>query len=170
MNQEKAVIIKMVSHLLQYPDELLHQSGATLRQLLEELPSSRAREILVKFLNYQGQRPLLSLQEEYSRHFDLNPATCLNLTYHRYGDAKARGAALADLRRLYLQAGYLPMTTELPDYLPLVLEFLSICPQETYSWLVQEYQPQIENLAQQLDQAGTPYADLLSVAAASLRE
>lgn len=170
MNQEKAVIIKMVSHLLQYPDELLHQSEKALRQLLEELPTSQAREILLEFLNYLRQRPLLSLQEEYSQHFDLNPATCLNLTYHRFGDAKARGAALAALRRLYLQAGYLPMTTELPDYLPLVLEFLSICPQETYSWLVQEYQPQIENLAQQLDQAGTPYADLLSIVAASLRE
>lgn len=170
MNQEKALVIKMVSHLLQYPDELLQQSGATLSQLVEELPPSRARKILTEFLNYMRQRPLIPWQEEYSQHFDLNPATCLNLTYHRFGDGKARGAALADLRRLYLQAGYLPMTTELPDYLPLVLEFLSICPQESYSWLVQEYQPQIENLAQQLDQAGTPYADLLSVVATSLRE
>ena len=95
--------------------------------------------------------------------FDLNPATSLNLTYQKYGDGKERGPALAQLHQVYQGAGYEAATCELPDFLPLVLEFLAICPSEAYTWLLEEYRSQIETLANRLKETGTPYANLFSV-------
>lgn len=170
MTREKALIIKMVSHFLQYPDEDLLNSLEPMAEEVRALPQGRAKEVLADFVGYLQSRRLIRLQEEYSRHFDLNPATSLNLTYHRYGDGKDRGAALVELLRVYRRAGYMPTTRELPDYLPLVLEFLAICPQDDFAWLVQEYRPQVEALADRLIQSGTPYAHLLSVVVDKLRD
>jgi|WetSurMetagenome_2_1015567.scaffolds.fasta_scaffold16801_2 nitrate reductase molybdenum cofactor assembly chaperone NarJ/NarW len=169
MTREKLLTLKILSHLLQFPDEDLLNSLESLHEAIMELPPGRTQEVLAAFLDYlRSQRPI-RLQEEYSRHFDLSPATCLNLTYHRCGDGKDRGAAMAQLVQVYRQAGYETVAGELPDYLPLVLEFLSICPGETLAWVVQEYRSQIEALADRLNQAGAPYAHLLSVVADNFR-
>jgi nitrate reductase delta subunit len=170
MTREKSVIIKMVSHFLQYPDEDLLISLAPLAEEIAALPPGRAREVLADFAGYLQSRRLIRLQEEYSRHFDLNPASSLNLTYHRYGDSRDRGAALVQLLQVYHGAGYEPATRELPDYLPLVLEFLAICSKAEYDWLVQEYRPQVEALADRLNRAGTPYAHILSIVVDNLRD
>jgi nitrate reductase molybdenum cofactor assembly chaperone NarJ/NarW len=163
MIEENRLIIKIASHLLQYPDESLRHSLESMTEVINDLSPGRAREILADFLQNFRRRKLLSWQEEYSRNFDLNPATCLNLTYHKYGDGKGRGPALAQLHQVYHQAGYENATGELPDYLPLVLEFLTICPGEASAWLLQEYRSQVSTLANRLQEAGTPYAHLLSV-------
>lgn len=170
MNAEKLLTFKILSHLLQFPDENLLNSLEALEEIIAALPPGRDRKVLAGFLGYLQGRKLISLQEEYSRHFDLNPATCLNLTYHREGDGKDRGAALARLVRVYRQAGYEIAAGELPDYLPLVLEFLSICPAETHAWVVKEYRFEVGTLADQLTQAGASYAPLLSVAAENFRD
>lgn len=170
MDTEKAVIIKIISHLLQYPDEFLHPMLDRYGRLLQELPPDHARSKLETFLNYLRDCPLISLQQEYCQHFDFSSATSLYLTYHRYGDGKERGAALAELQQLYLQSGFFPITRELPDFLPLMLEFMSVCPKEALERLVKAYQPQIEGLAERLFQAQMPYAILLELAVASLRD
>jgi len=170
MTREKSVIMKMASLFLQYPDEDMLISLDPLAEEIARLPQGRAREVLADFAGYLQSRRLIRLQEEYSRYFDLNPAASLNLTYHRYGDSRDRGAALVQLLQVYHGAGYEPATGELPDYLPLVLEFLAICPKAEYDWLVQEYRPQVEVLADRLNRAGTPYAHLLSIVVDNLRD
>lgn len=168
MTEEKRLVIKIASHLLQYPDESLSHSFESLTEVIHGLSPGPAREVFVDFLQNYRRRKLISWQEEYSRNFDLNPATCLNLTYHKYGDSNDRGPALAQLHQVYHQAGYETATGELPDYLPLVLEFLTICPREEYAWLLQEYRSPVETLANRLQAAGTPYGGLLSVIVATL--
>ena len=163
MTEERLLVLKIASHLLQYPDAGLLDTFESLTEVMQELPPGPAREIFADFLRHFSDRRLLTWQEEYTRHFDLNPATSLNLTYHRYGDGKERGPALAHLHQVYQGAGYEAATCELPDFLPLVLEFLAICPEEEYSWLLKEYRFQIETLANRLKETGTPYANLLSV-------
>jgi nitrate reductase delta subunit len=142
MTPEKRLIFKIASHLLDYPDEIWLTHLELLKDAIAEIPSDSTQEVFAEFLLHLQSRKLISWQEEYSRIFDLNPATCLNLTYHRYGDQKERGAALAQLHQLYHRAGYEAATGELSDYLPLVLEFLSFCPEEECAWVVKEYQPQ----------------------------
>lgn len=162
MTSPEFLIIKMVSHLLQYPDQEVRDSLESLAPLIAELPPGRSREILDGFTRHCQNIPLIRWQEEYSRHFDLSPAASLNLTYHQYGDTRERGPALIRLHQVYRQAGY-EAVGELPDYLPLVLEFLAVCPVAERLRLIQEFWPQLEALAGQLQKTGTGYAGLLSV-------
>lgn len=170
MTTEKPLVCKILSSFLQYPDEELLNSLGALHSLITELPPSRTREILAGFLEYLKGQSLMRLQQEYSRHFDLNPATCLNLTYHRHGDDRERGAALSDLHRAYCRAGYETTAEELPDYLPLMLEFLCICSEDRRTETVKQYQPQVAALADRLEQAATPYARVLAAAAETFRD
>jgi len=163
MTPEKRLVIKIASYLLAYPDGVWRESMESIGEPIAAIRSGPARGAFSYFLLQVQSRKLPSWQEEYSRIFDLNPATCLNLTYHKYRDQKDRGAALAHLHQVYRRAGYETATVELPDYLPLVLEFLSICSEEDYAWVLREYRTQVETLAGKLKESETPYADLLSV-------
>ena len=170
MTEERLLFLKIASHLLQYPDAGLLNTFESLTEVIHELSPGSPREIFTDFLRHFDNRKLINWQEEYTRNFDLNPATCLNLTYHKYGDGKERGPALAQLHQVYHRAGYEAATCELPDYLPLVLEFLAICPGEEYAWLLKEYRSPIETLANRLKEAGTPYAELFSVILDTFRD
>ena len=68
---------------------------------------------------------LLEAEERYVGAFDRGRATSLHLFEHLYGDGRDRGAAMVDLKRLYERAGFTLATSELPDYLPVLLEYLS---------------------------------------------
>jgi nitrate reductase delta subunit len=105
--------------------------------------------------------PRLRLQEEYTRVFDLNPATCLNLTYHKWGDSPERAAGLAKLNQLYLDAGFEWVGGELPDFLPLVLEFLALAPKEAGVLITGQFREQIEILGSRLDSLQSTYAGIL---------
>jgi nitrate reductase delta subunit len=168
MTRERVLVIRIASHLLQYPDGDLFESLSSMSDWISELPPGRSREVLDNFLMNMQNRKLLSLQEEYSRIFDLNPATSLNLTYHKYGDKRVRGAALARLNQVYRRAGYETAGRELPDFLPLVLEFLSVCPGEEYAWIVQEYRSQMETLSARVKESRSFYAELLWVVLCSI--
>ncbi|KPV44286.1 hypothetical protein AN477_08015 [Alicyclobacillus ferrooxydans] len=66
-----------------------------------------------------------ALEGEYTRYFDFQSSTCLYLTAHELGDSRKRGLALVALRRMLGTAGFEEDGTELPDYLPLLFEFLA---------------------------------------------
>ncbi len=168
MMHKNVSVIRITSRLFQYPDEELLESMSPLSDWISELPPGRAKEVFAGFLANFKNRKLLSLQEEYSRIFDLNPATCLNLSYHKYGDKKDRGVALARLNQVYQRGGYETAVRELPDFLPLVLEFLSVCPAEEYAWVVEEYRPQMQTLSARLEKSGSSYAELLGATLPSL--
>ncbi len=68
------------------------------------------------------------LESEYTRYFDFQSSTCLYLTAHELGDSRKRGLALVALRRMLSTAGFEEDGTELPDYLPLLFEFLAAKP------------------------------------------
>lgn len=125
MNQDKNFLLKLISVLLLYPDdEFIHWLSSLENELNDKVNDSE-KEKLLGFVKGIQHMPLLHLQEHYTRIFDMNPKTCLNLTYHSLGDTEKRGRALAQLDQVYCQAGYDRITGELPDYLPLMLEFLA---------------------------------------------
>jgi len=121
------VTLKALSALLTYPtpelqaavDEigaavdaesrLPRQVKASLRELLTELAAGDA----------------LDLQERYVALFDRGRATSLNLFEHVHGESRDRGPAMVDLKQVYNRAGFSLSANELPDYLPVLLEFLS---------------------------------------------
>ncbi len=165
MTSEKRYLLKVLSILLQYPDDELVLSLEELKETIELIPQVEQRERCEHFLDYLGNKPLIRLQEVYTSTFDLNPPTCLNLTYHKWGDSRERGNALVDFHRLYHQAGYERSTGDLPDYLPLVLEYLSLNRNGDNYSLLGQYCEEVETVRSRLEESGNVYADLLAIVA-----
>jgi nitrate reductase delta subunit len=163
MTDENRFLLKLLSFLLQYPDEELFRQLEELRDAAEEVHEPGAREICVSFLSYLAETSLIQLQEAYTATFDLNPATCLNLTYHKWGDARERGGALVAFHRLYHNGGYKCDSRELPDYLPMILEFLSVNRQQNCFSLLERYFDQVKAIHSRLQETGSPYAGLFDI-------
>ena len=124
---------KVLSALLTYPDADLQQAAGgnananELRDaLLAEglLPAGR-NAALFDFIDQLAREDLYQLQARYVALFDRNRALSLHLFEHVHGDSRDRGQAMVDLLALYERHGMQVAARELPDYLPLFLEFLS---------------------------------------------
>jgi nitrate reductase delta subunit len=170
MEEYIKIQMKIISLLLQYPDEGLRQSLPSFEICVENLPHSSARDKLVQFISYLKATPLIGLQETYTETFDLNSSTCLNLTYHLLGDDKKRGNVMAGLQQIYFEAGYDTIGGELPDYLPMMLEFLSECPDSGGAGMLWSYLGAVEKPAGLLNDSGNPYSLLLEIVANIVRE
>ena len=169
-SEGRRVWFKLFSVLLQYPDEAFVQTAQTLREDYGPSWDGRFASGCRDFLRYLDATPLISLQEVYVQNFDLRPSTCLNLTFHELGDSKIRGVALAELSQLYQDAGYEFSTEELPDFLPLMLEFLSVCSPDTALRILERYQKQIEGRAQRLREVESPYGNVLEALSLFIHE
>jgi nitrate reductase molybdenum cofactor assembly chaperone NarJ/NarW len=150
--------MKLISCLLQYPDESMLEWLPEFKQIIHEIEDVSARNGYEQVLSYFEQTPLIQLQEQYTQTFDLSSSNCMNLTYHRWGDTEKRGPALVHLEELYLKAGFERIGSELPDFLPLILEFISERPDVAISEIIPLYGTVVETLAGRLRQAGYPYA------------
>jgi len=167
MTAEERTLLKIVSLLLQYPEAGWLDSLANLDGTVSRISDPAAKAGCADFLRYLQGSPLLQLQESYSATFDLRPSTSLDLGYHRWGDGRERGAALARLVSLYFQAGYELVDGVLPDHLPLVLEFLSLCQGNVALEIIDEYGNPVATLASRLAADGSPYAGLLRIVSES---
>jgi nitrate reductase molybdenum cofactor assembly chaperone NarJ/NarW len=163
MTQNNLFFLKVISVLLQYPDDAFLDWLTFLEKELKDKVSDTEKEKLLGFAAYIQTMPLLSLQEHYTRIFDMNPRTCLNLTYHSLGDSEERGRTLAQLDQVYFQAGYERTTKELPDYLPLMLEFLAQCPDPEGIDLLWSQMGGVKNIAQGFDDPDSPYRLLFEI-------
>jgi nitrate reductase delta subunit len=90
-----------------------------------KLIAPREREALLELIDEIGEGELLAAEERYVDLFDRGKALSLHLFEHLHGDGRDRGVAMVELKALYSDAGFDLATSELPDYLPVVLEYLS---------------------------------------------
>jgi nitrate reductase delta subunit len=157
--------LKLISYLLQYPDEAFLAELPDLKAVIDRWPDASVRRNLQPFCEYLMETPPLKVQEAYTTAFDLNPETCLNLTYHRWGDDEKRGRVLARLLRIYIQAGYECDSSELPDHLALVLEFCSRHPHWIDDGLFGAVLEVPGSLAKRLSALESPYARVVEGAA-----
>ncbi len=159
MDKETRVIFKILSLLLQYPKEGI----ASFDVPLNGISPSEEKKALENFWHGHRGAPLLQLQEEYTRIFDLDPSMSLNLTHH-HPQVHSRGKLLIQLQQHYREAGWENLPGELPDYLPLVLEFMSVCPAAHRQWIAGEYGEILDSLASRVERARSPYAPLVTAA------
>ena len=162
MHREK---LKILSFLLQFPDDRMIADLSKVRGQIEAAFDESDRVKVGGLLRHLQETPLLELQENFSGLFDLNPATCLNLTYYQYGDDKKRGQALARCAQAYTEAGFSIDHLELPDYLPMVLELASEAKNGDTQWMLVANQSVIAALAERMAEAGSPYAGLFEILA-----
>jgi nitrate reductase delta subunit len=100
--------------------------------------------------------------------FDFSKQCSLHLTYHVHGDRRQRGVALLRLKEAYRAAGFDPPEDELPDYLPVLLEFAALAPREAGLGLLEEHRVALELVRASLAQDRSPFAPLLDAVVAGL--
>lgn len=161
MEKDRIHPLRLLSALLQYPDHDLLGQIEMIENEIEDVPSKEMKKCMDDFLLYLKTHSPIHLQEDYTSAFDMNPSTTLNLTYHLYGDNEKRADMLARLQQRYQDAGYERTTGELPDYLPMMLEFLSVCPDTENTELIWECLGGLEDVVDRLQKAAPPYAALL---------
>lgn len=123
-------IFKILSVLLCYPEKELIDDLSDIRLHLATSVEQNKWDIqlLEPLLEKLATEDLITLQENYVQTFDRNPRMSLHLFEHIYGEDRMRGSALVELLEEYREAGVdLQASDELPDFLPLFLEFLSLC-------------------------------------------
>ena len=157
---------KILSALLSYPTCALQQAadelGAGLRD--EALLSEAVREGVEDFIRSVAASDLYALQERYVDLFDRGRSLSLNLFEHVHGENRDRGQAMVDLKALYEQHGLYVESRELPDFLPLFLEFLSTLPLEEARTLLGQTAHILAALAERLQKRTSAYAILLRAA------
>jgi len=153
--------LQMFSVLLRYPDDDLLNGLDEIASAADRLDSGEIKSAIQAHVHYLEARALIHVQERYTAVFDMDPATTMNMTYHAYGDNEKRAAALANLQRNYEHAGWERITGELPDYLPMMLEFLSICPQSEFTEPVWKCLRGLQPLVERLEKNEPIYAVLL---------
>ena len=125
-----ALTLRVLGHLLSYPDAGLRGHLPALREALHTeraLGASRLAELDALIQRLQSRRPM-DVEAEHVELFDRGRGTALHLFEHVHGDSRDRGPAMVDLCKTYEAAGLYLAPGELPDHLTVVLEYVSTQP------------------------------------------
>ncbi len=122
--------LRVLAALLSYPDAPMRTYLVQMRELLHEEGALRDARLgeLDALMETLGRADPLDAEADYVELFDRGRATSLHLFEHVHGDSRDRGPAMIDLGQTYASAGLNLAEGELPDYLPVVLEFVSTQP------------------------------------------
>lgn len=157
---------KAAALLLRYPQadwlEDLPQLGRALEE--ERRANHRAIEVMAPLLE-SLEGPLLESQEQYVETFDRQPKHGLYLYEHLHGESRARGAAMVELLERYRRHGLELDCDELPDHLPVFLEFLSLLPPRQARRELRPVAGVLRLLARRLGEAKSPYQGVLEALA-----
>lgn len=148
---------------------LLSYPTPDLQAATEEIAATLTAEALVPaaqpLLQELATQDIYDLQERYVSLFDRGRAVSMHLFEHVHGESRDRGQAMADLLNLYTSHGLETTAGELPDYLPLFLEFLSLLPAEEARELLAEPAGILRALAERLATRDASYATLMTAIA-----
>lgn len=164
-------LFKLLSVLLEYPNQALMQAIPELMTIIGEdatlAPAERAA--IADFAAWLTDSDLTDAQARYVKTFDMTPEHALHLTHHLFGDDRNRGPALIDLGEYYKSYGLEPGSSELPDFLPLVLEFASTLEPVEAKLFLDPFAKAIAQLGANLDAAKSPWAPLVRLVEAHAR-
>ncbi|MFF0745534.1 nitrate reductase molybdenum cofactor assembly chaperone [Streptomyces sp. NPDC004111] len=156
--RDAAVVCQAAAILLQYPDDALHQRLPLVAAAVRTLPPGPARTGLTALLDHIAATKPRELAEHYVALLDRRRRCCLYLTWWADGETRRRGQALAALKDRYRRAGLELDGRELPDHLPVVLEYAATGDLADGLALLQEHRAGIELLRLALCEARSPYA------------
>ena len=157
---------KLASVLLQYPTAAIFEEIDKLDAFAATTSPKPTREAFTRFLGWLRATPPNAVAKHYVETFDLRRRCALYLTYYQYGDTRKRGMAMLVFKAAYRGAGFEPCDDELPDYLPMVLDFAAFTPRGDR--LLHAHRADLELLRRALAKAGTPYVDVVEGVCAQL--
>ena len=157
-------IYKILAVLLEYPEQEMIDALPEMEAMLQEQPlQSVHRAALKNFIARLTKYTLTQLQEEYVKTFDLVPEHSLHLTHHLFGDDRGRGPALIDLAEYYKEYGLKVEGNELPDYLPMILEFSAELDEVEAQIFLSQTVKVLQQLATNLEKVESSYAPLVRI-------
>ncbi len=151
---------KILSLLLTYPEEQIQAAAGEMKQVLaaEKLVPANCLKGLSGLLDELASGDLYDLQERYVLLFDRSRSLSLHLFEHIHGESRDRGQAMVDLAEHYEEHGLVLSARELPDFLPLFLEFLSTRPLAEAGELLDQPLHVIAALGERLRKRKSAYA------------
>ncbi|MFC4375198.1 nitrate reductase molybdenum cofactor assembly chaperone [Nocardia halotolerans] len=164
---DRRVVWRLAALLLDYPGE---QTLAMLSQLSEaaaRLPED-VRAHFTATLTYLRDTSAIEVAQSYVETFDMRRRASLHLTFYAFGDTRKRGMALLRFKHAYRQAGVELGDEELPDHLPVLLEFAATIDPIGGERLLGEHVPVMELLRLSLGDNNSPYSGVLAAVLATL--
>ncbi len=157
------ILYNVLARLLDYPVAELKTHQVEIREALANELEIRdeERQAIGDFLDHMAQTSLLELEQEYVQTFDMVPEHSLHLTHHLFGDDRGRGPALVDLGEHYKGMGLEAKEGELPDYLPLILEYVSTLEEIEAQIFLADAVKVLTVIAANLENSNNRYAPLL---------
>lgn len=152
--------LRALAALLGYPSAELQANVRAVRDAIiaeHALPAAELRR-LDTLLKQLETADLLDSQSAYSELFDRSRSLSLHLFEHVHGDSRERGQAMIDLGQQYMEAGFFLDSTELPDFVPVFLEFASCLPPAEAMEMVGQPAHVFAALAERLDKRESVYA------------
>ncbi|WP_323035806.1 nitrate reductase molybdenum cofactor assembly chaperone [Pararhodobacter sp.] len=164
--------LKALSLVLSYPSTELQGAMPEIGGVLaaDNRLTAAARRALRPLVETLRDTDIFELQETFVGLFDRSRTLSLNLFEHVHGESRDRGGAMVSLLESYREAGFEPATSELPDHLPVLLEFLATRPQAEATEVLADAAHIFEALATRLERResvyGAVFAALLQLSGA----
>ncbi|MGW3044740.1 nitrate reductase molybdenum cofactor assembly chaperone [Kitasatospora sp. NPDC001159] len=161
-SEQRELLLRLLSLLLQYPDAELAAARPVLATIVADLEPSPAAAELAAFTAWCAEQPPDALERHYVEVFDLRRKSSLYLTYYLHGDTRRRGMALLALAQRYRAAGWDADAAELPDHLPIVLEFAALEGPGSGEAPLRQHRRGLELIRHALADVDSPYRHLLA--------
>jgi nitrate reductase delta subunit len=164
MTHDPSLLLRALSALLAYPDAELRAALPEIAEAIRDargIDNARRGELLALVDEIAAGDPL-EAEGRYVDLFDRGRRTSLNLFEHVHGDGRQRGPAMLELKQRYLDAGMQPVDNELPDHLPLLLEYLSCRDMAEVRDTLGEIAHILRQLGNTLLQRGSRYAAVMA--------
>ena len=167
---------KALSALLSYPTDELKAAADEISEVIEKDSrlSNSIKMQLHKLLSELAARDIYDLQERYVLLFDRTRSLSLHLFEHVHGESRDRGQAMIDLKQMYEKHGLEIEASELPDFVPIFLEYVSLLPAGERHELIGQPAHIFEVLAERLRKRQSSYEAvfraLVALAAVKLDE
>jgi nitrate reductase delta subunit len=157
--------LRIIGLLLDYPSEDLWEHKMELLEAVTQSAELNAEQRLdlALFITDFCKRDLLDMQSAYTGLFDRGRATSLLLFEHVHGESRDRGQAMVDLMDQYREAGLEIDSRELPDYLPLYLEYLTTREEQQAREGLRDIAPILALLSARLQERDSHYAELFDL-------
>lgn len=169
-DRERTVTHMAASVLLDYPSVERRAQYETVRAAVVDTLTGAIRDHFETFFDATDALGQHELEAHFAATFDLKRKCCPYLSYYATGDTRNRGMALVRFSEAYRAAGWQPFEDELPDYLPMVLEFSAVSDSPIAGQLLASHRDGIEVLRAALETFASPYRHVVAAVCRSLPE
>ncbi|EEZ79695.1 MAG: Nitrate reductase delta subunit [uncultured Candidatus Thioglobus sp.] len=158
-------VFNVLSKLIDYPsDELMENLDSVIEFVSESSEiDDNEKKIIMEFISWMRIHTTTGIQQSYVETFDMVPEHDLHLTHHIFGDDNGRGPALIDLSEHFKNEGLEVKDGEIPDFLPLILEYVATLDDMESRVFLGDAKKIIKVIADNLDEAKSPYAKLIRI-------